>query len=604
MALARRAALRASWGLPGPVAGAFKQKHPIERLGLMLCSSPKGPSDHPCICSCQGASFVGLFNKTSVHLALLLLVGGLLFLPDLGRQASIDGREAVHAEIAREMAETGSYAVPYVCGRQYIDKPPLFNWVVALLFRLTGRVDFTVARLPSAAAALAAMLATYAMGRRWASARAGLWAALILGTSWLVIEWARTARMDMMMASLIMCAILLADCSASSGKPWASGALWCAASAVIAGAVMSKGPQSLLFFAVAAVPLWRARRRRWMPPVPYMLVTLAVVSSVVVAWVAVAEAHAPGHLRALVNYQFGTGLIEHPKRVYLYIDQILFRTAPWGIFSVLAAYHAARTLKSEGCTTRAIPAVVLTVCLTAMTILPNKRAHYLLPILPMWAIFLGGSIETALSHTDADHGGTTGSTRQTRLLRWAFDWPLRITLLLLVVAMGAALVAWPLLARSGWRLAIAAALAVAAIAVWGCVAAWRGRKTTAVVGLFAAVSALAIAAYPLATRFCLEPYPREPVLEISRAIPPGVPVAGYGVDFPLLYFTLDRPVVFALDQDRLREFARTPGRRYVITTPENVALVKELAGERTREVGTWQIRNSKPPGVIVLELSP
>jgi len=45
------------------------------------------------------------------------------------------GEEAKRVIIAREMLESGDFAVPRSGGSVYLKKPPLFNWVLAGLFR-------------------------------------------------------------------------------------------------------------------------------------------------------------------------------------------------------------------------------------------------------------------------------------------------------------------------------------------------------------------------------------------------------------------------------------------------------------------------------------
>jgi 4-amino-4-deoxy-L-arabinose transferase-like glycosyltransferase len=158
--------------------------------------------------------FASLWERSSVHVAALVLYGALAFLPWLGQELDLANREGRHAEIAREMARSGRFLVPTNCGELYKDKAPLFNWTVALLFRLTGRADYFLARLPSALSAIAALVAVYVLGRRWFSVRAALFAAVIWGTSPLVLVWARCCRADMMMACLLLYAGLLADLAA------------------------------------------------------------------------------------------------------------------------------------------------------------------------------------------------------------------------------------------------------------------------------------------------------------------------------------------------------------------------------------------------------
>jgi len=156
------------------------------------------------------------------------------------------------------MAESGEYLVPLVCGKPYIDKPPLFNWAVALLFRLTGRVDFVVARIPAVASAIAGLLGVYLLGRRWFSARAGMFAAGIWGTSWLVVEWGRFSRMDIMLAALILYGIVFADLAATAQRRWVAMVIMGVAGIVTGAATLSKGPFAL-GFVVVAVHAWDHR---------------------------------------------------------------------------------------------------------------------------------------------------------------------------------------------------------------------------------------------------------------------------------------------------------------------------------------------------------
>ena len=141
-------------------------------------------------------------HRAELETLALLLLGAAVFLPALGQETRLMSREVRHAELARVMVETGEYAVPHLFGRPYTDKPPLFNWTAAGLFVATGRTDLAVARMPSVLSAIAAALAVYALGARWMGGRAGFWSGIVWLGSWIVVEWARASRMDMMMACL------------------------------------------------------------------------------------------------------------------------------------------------------------------------------------------------------------------------------------------------------------------------------------------------------------------------------------------------------------------------------------------------------------------
>jgi len=537
-------------------------------------------------------------HRTPLHILGLLLLGSVVFLPCLGQERRFGSREIRHAEIAREIAESGDYAVPHLFGRPYIDKPPLFNWSVALLFRLTGRVDFFVARLPSALCAIAAMLGLYILGKRWYSARAGIYSAVIWCSTWLVVEWSRFSRMDMMMACLIFFATLLTDFAASAKTAARRNLLWCAASFVMGCAVLSKGPYAVIFFGIAVIALWRARTGRWIPPLHFAPIFVGIVFVTFAAWAAAAELSRPGHVRQLFEYQFGHALVEHPKRIYLYLDQLLIRGAPWWLFAPGAVWWVARRIRRTGYDPKAVPAVVFAAILLALTIARNKRVHYLLPLMPFWALFLGGFIDAAAERPARDTPETD------HVPAWAFRWPLTLCLwgVLSAAIAGALLLGLLLLSRGApirilggdWSPDVLKALAVlfaamGAIAASG-MAVSRGRRSRET-AVFAALILIVMAAMvPMTAHYYTrDKYDQEAVGRIASAIPAGAPVAEYGAEEEYLCFKLNRPLLYAREIAEIEAFLRKPGRRYVIVESGKVSEVARVSPRRLREIATLKV---------------
>nr|GFC20802.1 hypothetical protein [Tanacetum cinerariifolium] len=62
--------------------------------------------------------------------------------------------EPIRALVALEMHYSGHFFQPTLQGLPYYNKPPLFNWLLIALFRLTGRQDEFILRLPTVAALL------------------------------------------------------------------------------------------------------------------------------------------------------------------------------------------------------------------------------------------------------------------------------------------------------------------------------------------------------------------------------------------------------------------------------------------------------------------
>lgn len=546
-------------------------------------------------------------NVTLLHIVLLLALGAAVFLPSLGRETGLDDREARHAEIAREMAQSGEYLVPYVLGKPYIDKPPLFNVSVALMFQLTGRVDFWTARLPGALCSMAMILAIYLLGRRWYNARTGLWAAAIWATSWIVVEWGRTARMDMMMAGLILFGILLADVAVAGLRQWTRAALWCAASLLIAGAVLSKGPQALFFFAVAFVCFWRARRGRWLPPWRYWISLVVIVGGVAAGWAVITELRHQGHLQAMMNYEYQVGVVGHLKRPWLYFDQLLIRTAPWGLFSVGAIYWLVRRWRRSGCDRTLVPFLAFAVSIIVMTFVPNKREHYLLPILPLWALFLAGFLDSAVSERQRplEQGGPARAGRA--IPRWAFELPLYVCLIgFAALACGGG--GWWLTSKHAGKAVSAAVFGIALVgAAAGIHRAVRGAKPLAVALLMLTAVLLAMAATPVMKRYLISPPPEVAAsARVASAIPAGAAVGEYAINDEYLFFKLNRDVTFIQEKDtsELARYLEAPGPRYLLVESARVSEIKRSAKRPLQEVGTWQLGRDAESAVSLLVTPP
>jgi 4-amino-4-deoxy-L-arabinose transferase-like glycosyltransferase len=85
------------------------------------------------------------------------------------------------AEIGREMWMNHQYTVPTLNKTPFLEKPPLYWWVMSASYELFGVSDGN-ARLPSALFGFLTLLFTYLIGRRIGGEKTGMFAALILAT--------------------------------------------------------------------------------------------------------------------------------------------------------------------------------------------------------------------------------------------------------------------------------------------------------------------------------------------------------------------------------------------------------------------------------------
>ena len=154
-----------------------------------------------------------------------------LALPDEGR----------YVGVAWEMLRSSEWLVPTLNGMPYFHKPPLFYWLSAASMSIFG-ANVWAARLPSALAATAAAWVLFLFVRRWADARTGRTAWLVLLTTPLFFAAAQYANHDQLVSGLIAVAVLAAAhavLACEAGQPHRSTLLVAFAAAALA--VLSKG---------------------------------------------------------------------------------------------------------------------------------------------------------------------------------------------------------------------------------------------------------------------------------------------------------------------------------------------------------------------------
>src|SRR5580765_5899016 len=137
------------------------------------------------------------------------LVAGTVLFAGLGAVPLMQPDEGRNAEVAREMAVSGSWLVPTLEGHPYLDKPAAYFAAVALSLRTLGTNEWG-ARLPSALCGLAILACLYAFARRSYDDVTAALVVLVVGTMPLFIAFSRIVIMDIALALCTSVAILAA----------------------------------------------------------------------------------------------------------------------------------------------------------------------------------------------------------------------------------------------------------------------------------------------------------------------------------------------------------------------------------------------------------
>ncbi|MBI3409837.1 MAG: glycosyltransferase family 39 protein [Planctomycetes bacterium] len=163
-----------------------------------------------------------------------------LFEPDEGR----------YAQIPREMLTRGDWIVPWLQSEPYLDKPPLFYWLVMASFTVFGFHDWS-ARLVPALAVQACVLLTYVLGRRIVGERSAFWGALTLTLVPGFLGVGRLLVLDGVLTLWVTlahyCAFIAAQGERLRWRWWIAAALCCGLG------VLTKGPIAIILL---IPPIW------------------------------------------------------------------------------------------------------------------------------------------------------------------------------------------------------------------------------------------------------------------------------------------------------------------------------------------------------------
>ena len=329
------------------------------------------------------------------HYLLLFGVWALLCLPQLGAPSLWDIDEGNNSEAAQEMHESGNYIVPMFNYDRRDDKPALLYWLQIAAYRVCGTNEFA-GRLPSALAALLAILATYELGRRLFTARAALYAGVVLASAGLFSASAHFANPDAVLNACTVLTLLLFWLAYERGGRW-----WFAATGVTTGlAMLAKGPVGLVLplATIVLFLLWQWQPRRFFDwRIGFGIPTFVLVSLPWYAWVGV-ETKGEWLRGFFFDHnltRFTTPLENHSgSPLYYYVLVLMLGFAPWSIFFALSVWNAVKEWRSARNAEQDVrPAYRFLLCwfavvFVAFSLSSTKLPNYILPLYPAVALLV------------------------------------------------------------------------------------------------------------------------------------------------------------------------------------------------------------------------
>ena len=168
----------------------------------------------------------------------------------------MDDVDAVQAQIARTMLESGDWVTARLDGVAYLEKSPLVYWMMAASFAIFGIHDWA-ARIPIALSVIALAWLTYRIGRWAFNPRTGFYAGLSIATCIGLFLFTRILIPDVILTLTIALAMWAFLRALDGEKRWAY-----VFSASLAVGLLLKGLIAVLFPIGAAV-VYLAWTRQW-----------------------------------------------------------------------------------------------------------------------------------------------------------------------------------------------------------------------------------------------------------------------------------------------------------------------------------------------------
>lgn len=304
-----------------------------------------------------------------------------------GSLSLTDPDDVFYADSAKEMLDQGSFLTPIMFGQPQFEKPPLYYWLLMVVFDQIGVTAWT-ARFVGALFGILSVLLTYLFVRRLTDQKSGIVTALILATTIWWIGLARVVLTDLIFSVFIMLSLYaFYEWYASKRNGWLV-----AFAAGAALATLAKGPLGLALPLVVAI-VFMAVMQDWKAIRGFL---------VHYWWLFFLAIGLPWYLYATLNYgdtflneffvhdHWDRFLIaEHAEfdKWYFYPGMMLVSFLPWTAYLpfAFASIRKQHTLM--------VFALVWLLAMTVLLAIPHsKLATYISPVYPALALLLANGL--------------------------------------------------------------------------------------------------------------------------------------------------------------------------------------------------------------------
>ena len=346
------------------------------------------------------------FHRNRAAIGALVACFVLVSLYVLSIRTLVPPDEGRYAEMAREMFASGDWITTRLDGIKYFEKPPLQAWMNALTFTLFGVGEWQ-ARLWTGLCGIGGVLLTAYTASRVCGGRAGLYAALVLGSSFYWLLGSQVDSVDMSlsaMMTLALCSLLLAQRDGAGPQAQRNWMLACWAGMALA--TLSKGLVGVVLPGGVLVVYLLLVRDRGLAARLHAGKGLALFFAIAAPWFVLVALKNPEQPHFFfIHEHFERFLLkEHHREAppWVFLALLSVGSLPWAgvlVQSLLAGARrrgdAAGGAQEPGFHPRLLALVWLVFIVAFFSASSSKLPGYILPVFPALALLIGCYLEGA-----------------------------------------------------------------------------------------------------------------------------------------------------------------------------------------------------------------
>lgn len=328
--------------------------------------------------------------------SILLILFALLAIPYLGSVGLWNPLEPRYAAIAKEMFFSRDWFVLKYIDRIYIEKPPLFFWLLNFSYLLTGHVSSWSSRIPSIIATLFSLIGLFCVGKRLYCDRAAWFATAIFLLNFRTLYQMRRVQMESILMALIIWAIYFL-LRALENKEACSK--WLTPFYLFLGlTILFKGLVAFIPLLITLLIIIFTTKDLTLKDfhIPKgLFIILLLISSL---WLvpALLTGLNFSHLKTLLGIGVGRFLSMPSKHGPFYYFQIFFiEFFPWCLLFPFAAYSIFKKRSELFKFQWYLPLIWFAVTLSFFMLNNSRHSQYIMPLYPAAALIIGWYIVDA-----------------------------------------------------------------------------------------------------------------------------------------------------------------------------------------------------------------